>query len=361
MSFSFNFIVRRYIQNNQRRKLVFIRKRLRDSQNPFEVSTEEQFIDLYRLPKHLCLEFLDKIKSYFFINERRSAIPIHLRFLAALRFFASGSFQRGVGQDFMSCLSQTSIHRSIHEVTDILNEIWSDYVFFPDEHEQATVKEGFYEIASFPGVIGLIDGSHIKIIAPNRDIEHAYYCRKGGHSINLLIVCDSKYMIRYANAKFPGTSHDAYVWRRSALYDFLKRKYEEGKRNFWLLGDSGFPLQPWLMTPFNSPTTTAEENYNVAHKKTRCMVERCIGILKSRFRCISSGRQLGYNPTKAGKIINACIILHNILQRANISPPNDTEEEVEFDLDNTSYIDSSLNILREGQAVRQSISQTYFS
>lgn len=47
----------------------------------------------------------------------------------------------------------------------------------------------FYAVAGFPGVIGAVDGTHISIQTPHREIEHAYVCfRKGGHSKNVQIV-----------------------------------------------------------------------------------------------------------------------------------------------------------------------------
>lgn len=48
---------------------------------------------------------------------------------------------------------------------------------------------------------------------------------------------------------------------------------------------------------------------NRAHKQTRRIVECSIGILKERFPCLN---HLRVKPRKAGKIILACITLHNI-------------------------------------------------
>lgn len=52
----------------------------------------------------------------------------------------------------------------------------------------------------------------------------------------------------------------------------------------WLLGDSGYPLRPWLMTPILTPLSKQEEMFNRSHVKTRNCVERAFGVLKSRFR-----------------------------------------------------------------------------
>ena len=52
----------------------------------------------------------------------------------------------------------------------------------------------FMEIAGIPGVIGDIDGRHIKIIAPSQD-EDVFVNRKKLHSINIQIVFDARYNI----------------------------------------------------------------------------------------------------------------------------------------------------------------------
>lgn len=95
----------------------------------------------------------------------------------------------------------------------------------------------------FPGIIGVIDGTHIKISAPRREIEHIYYCRKGGHSKNVMIICDLNYIILAAKAQIGGTAYDSYVWRSSQACRRLEDLYTGGERNYWLLGDSVYLWQ----------------------------------------------------------------------------------------------------------------------
>lgn len=219
------------------------RRALRDSQNPFEMTTEEQFVDLYRFPKALCLELINELQPFLPNSSRRHAIPSNIIVLSALRFFATGSFQRSVGQDILSALSQTSVSRSVQVVATALNNIAHKHIKFPKREEFPALKVKFMEKYQFPGVIGLIDGTHVKISAPKYEVEHVYYCRKGGHSKNVMIICDADYIILAANAQFGGTAHDSYVWRRSRACTKLEDLYNGGERNFWLLGDSGYPLQ----------------------------------------------------------------------------------------------------------------------
>jgi hypothetical protein len=56
-----------------------------------------------------------------------------------------------------------------------------------------------------------------------------------------------------------------------------------------VLGDSGYMLKPWLMTPFRVPKNEQEVRFNASHKKTRVIVEMTFGMWKRRFSILSSG------------------------------------------------------------------------
>ncbi|XP_069131666.1 putative nuclease HARBI1 [Argopecten irradians] len=140
-------------------------------------------------------------------------------------------------------------------------------------------KEAFYDIAQFPNVVGAVDGTLIPIISPSRD-EHVYVCRKGYHAINVQGVVDAEMRFTNAVAKWPGSVHDSFIWTNSTLC----RRVERGEVDGWLLGDSGYPLRPWLLTPVLNPSTAGQHNYNHAHIKTRNVIERPFGLCKSRFR-----------------------------------------------------------------------------
>ena len=63
----------------------------------------------------------------------------------------------------------------------------------------------------------------------------------------------------------------------------------------WLLGDSAYALKKYMMTPKSNPSNQGEENYNSAHSRTRAVVERALGVCKSRFRYSCSYRFLQKN------------------------------------------------------------------
>lgn len=128
------------------------------------------------------------------------------------------------------------------------------------------------------------------------------------------------------------------------------------------IGDSGYGQQPWLMTPIAEPINEKEERYNQAHQKARHSVERCIGVLKSRFRCLCKQRVLMYSPSDAGAIINACAILHNIMIEENypLPPENEIEDEVEEDEEGNIDENPDPNLRSVGLIIRNNVIETYF-
>ncbi|TWW56343.1 putative nuclease HARBI1, partial [Takifugu flavidus] len=93
-----------------------------------------------------------------------------------------------------------------------------------------------------------------------------------------------------------------------------------------LSGDRGYALAPWLLTPLTNPQTPQEMLYNQMHARSRCTIERTIGILKGRWMCLdTAGGKLPYKPERVCRIIMACCVLHNIaMKRCVPLPPSAT-------------------------------------
>ncbi|KAK8778570.1 hypothetical protein V5799_020088 [Amblyomma americanum] len=125
-------------------------------------------------------------------------------------------------------------------------------------------------------------------------------------------VCDSNMKIIAVDPRCPGSDYDVFSWR----YSWLRHEIEQGllQGGEFLLGDSGYPLEPWLLTPVpGHPSLASSEGlFNSAHSSMRSVVERAIGVLKSRFRCLQRYRTLQYEPERAAFIIGACAALHNL-------------------------------------------------
>jgi len=84
------------------------------------------------------------------------------------------------------------------------------------------------------------------------------------------------------------------------------------------------------------------------------------------FRCLLKHRVLHYHPTKASKIIKACVVLHNICIANNLPEPID---EAIDDVDWGMYYDDENNLnpqqvnsnLLAGRRMQNQIIHTYFT
>ncbi|XP_037827945.1 putative nuclease HARBI1 [Lucilia sericata] len=273
---------------------------------------------------------------------KQTAVHPTLKVAIFLKFLATGSYQRPVGNDFLGCVSQASMCRILDECLTVFECHYcpKQIKLNISQEEEQSAKCRINEKFNFPGVLGFVDGTHVRIKCPEVNPEF-YYNRKGYHSINAMIICDDKLVIRFVDARHPGSNHDSFIWKGSQADDYFNLLYSGGERNVWVLGDSGYPLLPYLMTPLRNCNTEQEEKYNKSHIKARNCVERCIGVLKNRFRCILGERGLHYEPHKVTKIINVCCALHNACIKFEniIDPP---EEPIIDDVADDVVQESSL-------------------
>ncbi|XP_050707633.1 putative nuclease HARBI1 [Eriocheir sinensis] len=337
-----------YVFNRRLRR----ERRYRDPLDPLHVS-DEHLLRVYRFPRQEIIRLCDELRPHLERRTRRAhALPTHTQVLAALRFFASGSFQTVIGDTVG--MDQSSVSRAIDKVTQVLCVKASQEIKMPTTAIDINrAMQDFRRTGNFPRVIGAIDGAHIRIKAPEEN-EEIYVNRKQFHSLNIQAVGDTNNKIISYDASYPGSTHDSFTWRHCAL----KQRFLAGHfGDALLIGDSGYPLEPFLMTPVVHPTTPGEERYNQSHRRTRCIVERTFGILKSRFRCLhESGGSLQYDPEKTMKIATSCMLLHNYCVDRRIPYVGDLVQEEEVPVQPVRD-----NRQVPGQVVRQEIIRNFFS
>ena len=154
--------------------------------------------------------------------------------------------------------------------------------------------------------------------------------RKGYFSINVQAVTNSNLEITDIVARWQESVHDSTIFNNSGLCaTFEERRYGDAL----LLGDNGYPLKPYLLTPVLNPQNAAEQRYNEAHIRTRNTVERLFGVWKRRFPILALGIRFSVERTMS--TIVAAAVLHNIARRnadpvpsidPNINLPGDESE-----------------------------------
>lgn len=126
----------------------------------------------------------------------------------------------------------------VSKVSDALAKRMSEVVTFPSTDQRLNeIKAGFMPIANFPGVIGLVDGCHIRINIPQTPEDgSAYYSRKSLYSLNAQFVIDHEMKVTDLVCRWPGSTHDSTIFKLSKLYTKLASISVDGH----LLGDCGY-------------------------------------------------------------------------------------------------------------------------
>ena len=117
-----------------------------------------------------------------------------------------------------------------------------------------------------------------------------------------------------------GSSHDARVLRLSKLWELASRGnyFPASTRNiggvnagYYILGDSAYPLQNWLLKPFHDTgwLTAEQQIYNKKICRVR-VVENAFGRLKGRWRCLMKRNDCDVELVRS--MVLTCCALHNL-------------------------------------------------
>lgn len=116
-------------------------------------------------------------------------------------YLANNCVMREMSVLFGRCIA--SIWRAIDRVTGILEKNQEEFVKWPTPEQAPAIAISFSRQTGFPGVIGVIDGTLIRIDTPKIE-PNAYICRKRWHALNVLAVVLPNRSFSYVIVGFPG-------------------------------------------------------------------------------------------------------------------------------------------------------------
>ncbi|KAL6572926.1 hypothetical protein OROHE_002402 [Orobanche hederae] len=199
-------------------------------------------------------------------------------------------------------------------VVTALLQVGSEYILWPTEERRIEIGQ-VMEAEGFPGCVGFVDGTTIPLSEKPAINGECYWDRKHRYSINMQIVCDVDRRIIGFSCGWPGSMHDAGLWRRSVQAKNPNKFFRKGE---YIIGDSAYGLSKFLIPAFKSPAADMHMNkeFNYLLAKSRVRNEHNIGILKGRWSCLREHRQQIRSANDVQAIIRvstACVILHNML------------------------------------------------
>ena len=206
----------------------------------------------------------------------------------------------------------------MHDTCRAINIGLRHEIAWPTGSRLLQVQSDFKLMCGLSVVVGAIDGTHISISKPRVGPEDYFYFKTHGYTLNCQAVVDSRKIFLDLFLGMSDSTNDAKMLRRSSLYQLAMRGElfppSLGRDGFapYLLGDSGYPNLPWLVTPHRGNNLTMlEALYNKKLRRGRGVVENAFGILKATWRELLGKSEL--NVVYMPDVITACVILHNFL------------------------------------------------
>lgn len=266
--------------------------------------------------------YITYITCLIFLFSRNTALTPSEMVLVTLRFLATGSILQIIG-DFNG-IDKSTVSRTVTKVLRCIAQLRNQFINMPStEEEFQKVKQGFYSISRFPKCIGAVDCTHIRIQSPGGNNAEIFRNRKGFFSFNVQVICDHNLNIQDIVCRWPGSTHDSTIFNNSRI----RARFENGEfGDSLLLGDGGYAVRNYLITPLRNPVTPAEHLFNESQIRTRNPIERLFGVLKRRFPILSLGIRIDVRKVEA--IVVACAVLHNIARQVG-EPELEGDEDVE--------------------------------
>ncbi|KAG5275883.1 hypothetical protein AALO_G00125580 [Alosa alosa] len=240
-------------------------------------------------------------------------MPIAKKVLMFLWYMANQNCFREIGDKFNVALS--SAHRAILQALTVMSTLGQTFVSWPTGCEKRVSATSFQYKSGLEGVIGAIDGCHIRIQRP--PVRGGDYMnRKSYYSVLLQGIVDAEGRFINVFTGMAGRVHDARMLRSSPFF----QEWQEKMGEYHLLGDSAYISQhfPFIITPRrdNGALTDADLRRNADISRGRVIVEQAFGRMKCKWRRL---RDLQNTCTvTVVKIILAACYLHNFAQGALI-------------------------------------------
>uniref|UniRef100_A0A0D3CP17 DDE Tnp4 domain-containing protein n=1 Tax=Brassica oleracea var. oleracea TaxID=109376 RepID=A0A0D3CP17_BRAOL len=262
--------------------------------------------------------------------DRRSLSPLQ-KCTAAIRVLAYGSAADAVDEYLR--LGETTTRSCLENFVDgIISLFGEEYLRRPTPADlQRLLDIGEYR--GFPGMIGSIDCMHWEWKNCPTAWKGQYSRGSGKPTIVLEAVASYDLWIWHAFFGPPGTLNDINVLDRSPVfYDIINGQapqvtYSINGREYHLA-------------------------YYLTDEAVRKDVERAFGVLQARFAIVRNPA-LFWDKVKIGKIMRACIILHNMVvederdgyTQFDISEFQEAEDNGSSHVDSTYYTDILTNIV----------------
>ncbi|KAL3732181.1 hypothetical protein ACJRO7_028938 [Eucalyptus globulus] len=296
---------------------------------PSQLRKSKEFKSLFRISRKT-FDYVCSIVKEDMMNKPSSFTdlcgnPLSLNDLVAvaLRRLSSGKSLSNIGESFG--MNQSTVSQITWRFVEAMEDKALPHLRWPsEESEMEQIKSKFEKIRGLPNCCGAIDTTHILMNLPMVDpSNNVWFDREKKCSMVLQAVVDADLRFRDVITGWPGKLSDATVLSSSGFFKLS----DDGKRlngkkmllpegaeiREYIVGDAGFPLLPWLLTPYKGKGLSDHQlAFNKRHHATRLVARRALVRLKDMWKIIEGVLWMP-DRNKLPRIIFVCCLLHNII------------------------------------------------
>uniref|UniRef100_A0A0D3BEL7 DDE Tnp4 domain-containing protein n=1 Tax=Brassica oleracea var. oleracea TaxID=109376 RepID=A0A0D3BEL7_BRAOL len=279
----------------------------------------------FRMNKELFLRLVHGLSERFpCFQQRRDAtgrwgLTALQKCTAAIRLLAYGTAADTVDEYLR--LGETTALSCLHNFTDGIIQLFeNEYLRRPTPEDLQRLLD-IGEARGFPVMVGSIDCMHWEWKNCPTAWKGQYTRGSGKPTIVLEAVALQDLWIWHAFFGPPGTLNDINVLDRSPVFDDIlqgqapRAKYVVNGHMYKLvyyLTDGIYPKWSTFIQSITLPQSPQQQLFAKVQEATRKDVERTFGVLQARFAIVRNPVKT-LEKEKIGKIMRACIILHNMI------------------------------------------------
>ncbi|CAI0411411.1 unnamed protein product [Linum tenue] len=293
-----------------------------------ESKNAKSFESLFRISRktfnYICSLVKDDLEARQsnILDLNGKTLTAHDQVAVALRRLSSGESLASTGNALG--INQSTVSQITWRFVEAMEAKALRHLQWPaSEVEIGQIKNKFKKIRGLPNCCGAIDATHILMTVPTVNHSHEVWLdREKKFSMVLQAVVDPEMRFRDVIVGYPGSLSDAVILQSSGFFKLC----EEGKRlngkkkelmegtelGEYIVGDAGFPLLPWLITPFQHAAPGHQVDFNKRHSASRSVAKIALARLKEMWRIIHGVMWLP-DKNKLPRIVFVCCLLHNIL------------------------------------------------
>jgi hypothetical protein len=321
---------------------------------------EEEFLKIFRVLRQLFFSLVQLLKNHPAFGRhgkrQRKHFSVELHLLVLLKYMgAEGNGCSAINLKHGLGIGKGSVTNYLRRAVEAVLSLFSDTVFWPDDHEREEISQRLRQKNHFPKCVGAIDGTHLGLaFKPELDREE-YWTRKQHYAVAATLVCDDLKRIRYINVGWPGSVHDQRVFQNSALSKNPSAYFSDRE---YLLGDSAYTPSPTMVPAYKKfggqvVLAFGQVFFNDLLSSCHVKIEQTIGIWKGRFPFLRNIRvRIGSKKDMRFviKLVKASAVLHNLfveqhtVPKSWLSMDDLIDADWDDDLDEELYLSPTITV-----------------